>query len=172
MVAADPFDRDDFSGTQGGDSGGQRGFIAVVDFLSHHELQMRTAHRAGNRLGMKAAVERVFVFTPAIRAQGEIAHRGVGTIVGQGGDQRVARTALSTVDEGIAVAAVGRVVQFGQAVGTDESIDWQMDVGGRTRLAVEDGKRFGVFGRAGGDRERAGGRQRRRLAQQRMAESL
>ena len=39
-----------------------------------------------------------------------------GAVVGQRAGQRVARAAVGAVDEGIAVAAVGRVEQFGQAV--------------------------------------------------------
>ena len=78
VIAADAFHRDDFSCAQCGDGSRQRGFIAVELFISRNELQMRPAHRAGDRLGVKAAVERIFVFASAVRAQRKVAHRRIG----------------------------------------------------------------------------------------------
>ena len=70
------------------------------------------------------------------------------------------------------MAAVGRVVHFGAAVGADEAVGWQVNVGLIGCCAVEDGKRCGAFGFAGCGSEWAGGGQGRCFAQQRMAENF
>ncbi len=71
-----------------------------------------TADRAGDRLGVEAAIGRISVLGRQCRAQREAGHRRVGAVVGQGADQGVARPALGAVDERIAETPVGRVVQF------------------------------------------------------------
>jgi hypothetical protein len=77
---------------------------------------MRAADRAGIGLGVKAPVRRVIIFPLAVRAHGEDAHGGVGPVVRDVGDDGEAGAAVGAVDEGIAVAAVGRVEKLPQAV--------------------------------------------------------
>ena len=83
---------------------------------------MRAADRAAVRLGVIAAVFDVVVFPVAVRAHREGAHRGLGPVIGHVLDDREARAAVRAVDEGIAVAAVGRVAQFPQAVLADADV--------------------------------------------------
>jgi hypothetical protein len=65
---------------------------------------------------MEATVAWVLVFSSALRAELKSAHRRVAPVVGDGADDREARPALRAVDEGIAVAPVGRVEQLVQAL--------------------------------------------------------
>ena len=77
----------------------------------------RPAVRAGHRLGVEAAVQRVGVLGGAARAHRKARHRRVRPVVGQVRDDRVARPAVGARDERVVVAAVVGVVQLGQAVG-------------------------------------------------------
>ena len=74
------------------------------------------AFEARVRLRVEAAVERVGVFGGATLAHGEILHGRARAIVGQRVDDREARPAIGTVDEGIAEAAVVRVEKLRRAV--------------------------------------------------------
>jgi hypothetical protein len=115
VKAAEPLDRDDAAAAQQLERGGDR---VAVDRPAPaiDQRQRRSAHRAGVRLGVEAPVQRIGVFAQALRALGEWRHAGLCAVVGQGARQRVARPALRAVDEGIAVAPVGGIEQFGQAV--------------------------------------------------------
>ena len=72
--------------------------------------------------------------------EGPIGHGGTGTVVRQALNHAVARTAVRTVDEWVAVAAVGGVEELAQAVVAGR------DVGGNERTATGRG--------AGRNRER------------------
>ena len=90
------------------------------------ESEARAADRAGDRLGVVAAVERVLVLAAAVRAHGESGHGRPRPVVGEAADDRVARAAVRAVGEGVAVAALaGRrdlleAVRAGGDVGGDE----------------------------------------------------
>jgi len=96
---------------------------------SYMELQSRAAFGAGQGLGVEAAIRRGFVFGTAVVAEREIGHRGVGPVVGHGGDDGVARAALGAIDEGIAVTPFMGIVQLFHAVVTGIKIRWYVDFG-------------------------------------------
>ena len=66
----------------------------------------------------------------AVRAHGEAGHRGGRAVVGDRQHDGVAGPAVGAVREGVAVAAVGRVVHLGQAVVAGAGVDADRDVGG------------------------------------------
>jgi hypothetical protein len=74
-----------------------------------------TAIRAGDRLGVIAAVGRVLVLGVTRRAHLEALHRRVLPVVRRMAHDRQARAALCAVDEWVAVAAVVGVEELGQA---------------------------------------------------------
>ncbi len=86
------------------------------------QFQVRAADRAGVRLGVEAAIQRVFIFFAAGRTQREALHRRVGTVVGQRLDDRKARATVGAVDERVAVAAVGGIEQLAQTVRADAQV--------------------------------------------------
>ncbi len=131
------------------------------------ERKSRTAIGTGERFGMEAPIERVLVFAPAARTEREARHRGVRPIVGQGLDDRVARSALRAIREGIAIAACGRILQFLGAKRATERIRRQMHVCGLAVRARENPEIARAFdrGRRRGREPRP--RERRRLADQR-----
>jgi hypothetical protein len=90
-------------------SPGQR-LVARID-----ERERRPAGGAGVRLGVEAPGRRIGVFTQAEGALRERRHAGLGTVVGELAGQREARAALGAVDEGVAMAPVGRIEQLAQA---------------------------------------------------------
>ena len=77
--------------------------------------QGRPAGRARVGLGVEAAVGGVLVLGAARGAHGEGAHRRALPVVGDAQHDREARPAVRAVREGVAVAAVGRVEDLGQA---------------------------------------------------------
>ena len=76
--------------------------IVILLFETH----LRTTRCASHRLRMKSPVCRVQVFSFAGGTQRKSGHARIWAIVGQRFDQRVARTALRTVDERVGMAAV------------------------------------------------------------------
>ena len=112
MIAADALDRDDLAGSQCRDRGSEgRRTRNLAHLVRVAEFEPRSAVRAGDRLGMKSPVARVGIFGRAVRAQAEACHGRIGAVVRQALDQGVARAALGAIDEGIAVAAIVRIVQ-------------------------------------------------------------
>jgi len=100
---------------------------------------MRTALGTGIRLRMKTARGGCVVFELARRALRELRHAGVGTVVGQTRRQRVARSAVDTVNEGMAITTVGGIKQFRQAIRADRHVGH--DAGLHfARLACRDGE--------------------------------
>ena len=87
-----------------------------------NELYVRAAVRASGGLSVEAPVGRVVVFALAGRTQVEDPHGGVGSVVRDGLDDRVAGAAVRAVDEGVAMATVGAVAQFGETVLADRSV--------------------------------------------------
>jgi len=151
VVAAQPLDRHDVPGPQQRRRAGDVVLAAREPIGGRvcrgDQAQARPADRAGVRLGVKAAVQRVVVFRLAGRAHGEGAHGGHRPVVGHGFDDGVARPAVGAVGEGVAVAAVGRVQDFRQAVGAGGHVRRDQgcpgvggavaDGEGRERLAVK-----------------------------------
>jgi hypothetical protein len=78
--------------------------------------------RAGVWLGVKAPVERIFVFRFASRAHREDPHGRLFTIIRDILHDGEAGAAVGAVDEGIAIAPIGRVEQFTKAVVTGRTI--------------------------------------------------
>ena len=99
------------------------GFPVVIG-----QLKLRAADRAGVGLGMKAAVQRVFVLPLAIRAHLENGHGGQRAVIGNILDDGEARAAVGAVGERIVVAAVAvckDIVEAGLAggyIGRDELV--------------------------------------------------
>ena len=56
------------------------------------------------------------VFLLAFRAEREGVHGGIGTVVGNAGDDAVARAAVGAGDERVAKTSVGGIEKFPQAV--------------------------------------------------------
>ena len=91
------------------------------------ERQARPAGRAGDGLGVVAAVERVLVFPAAVRAHREPGHRRARPVVGQAADDGVAGPAVGAVREGIAVAALARRLDLLEAVGAGGDVGGDED---------------------------------------------
>ena len=96
------------------------------------------AHGAGVGFRMKAAVGGSGILRAARVAEGEPRHGRIRPVVGHGGGDGVARTAIRAVGEGVAIAAVRRVEQLPEAIGTGGQIG--RDEGERTgrHLAGQD----------------------------------
>src|SRR5574343_1977730 len=71
---------------------------------------------------MEATVRRGGIFAGAGRAEREGGEAGRHPVVGNLPADRVARAAVGAGGEGVAPAAVGRVEQVGDAVGTDAGV--------------------------------------------------
>jgi len=102
------------------------------------QSQARPAHGTCIRLSMETPVEGVLILGLAIRAHNEAAHGGVGPVVGQRLDDGETWTAVGAVGERIAIAAVARVEDFGQAVGAGGDVGQHQDRLGAMLLAVPD----------------------------------
>ena len=116
VEAAQALDGDDAAVAQQRQRGGDR--IAGDRPARAHRPARSAGPHTGQALGSawKRRSQRIGVLAQARRALRERRHAGLRAVVGQGAGQRVARAALGAVDEGVAVAAVGRVEQLGQAV--------------------------------------------------------
>ena len=159
VVAADTLDRDDRSAAQRRGSRRHRRSPARTV-----PTQRRATVRAGDGLGVVAAVSGVGVFVGTRLTHREIRHRRGGPVVGQIGDDGIARTAVRARDEGMQVSAIAGVEQFPQAVGADGDIG--RNQGARRRgggvVAVSDRERRVALGRGGFDVDRVDARERRR----------
>ncbi len=89
---------------------------------------------------MIATVRRIVVFRPASSAEREVGHRGMGPIIGQPVDDRVAWATLGAVGERVAVAPGGRVTHFLQAIRTHKVIGRNHDRPGLSRFAGPNGE--------------------------------
>src|ERR687886_328456 len=70
--------------------------------------------RASVGLSVKPSIQWVLVLCMALRTHLKSLHRGVRAIVGKRSQDAEARAAVGTVGEGIAIATVGRIVNFVQ----------------------------------------------------------
>ncbi len=121
VVAAEPLDGDDPAGLEQGDRRRER-FAGERVPGGGDQLQPRAALGTGVGLGVKAPGGGIDVLGATGRAHGEIGHGGQRPVVGNAGDDAVARAAVGAVDERVAETAVGGVEEFGQAVGADAAI--------------------------------------------------
>src|SRR4051794_22631874 len=78
--------------------------------------QPRAARRTRVRLRVEAPVRRIAILRHARAAHREPRHGGALAIVGRALDDGEARTAARAVEEGITVAAVGRIEQLAQTI--------------------------------------------------------
>ena len=123
MEAAQTLDGDELASTQ--QHQGRRDWIAADGLgLCVDERELWPAVRTSVGFGMEAPACRISVLGQAQRALRKRCHTGLGAIVGQGARQRESWAALCAVDEGVAVAPVGRVEQFGQAVVAGGGVGW------------------------------------------------
>lgn len=162
VEAADPFEGDDPAEVEGLAGLGESGLAAGpgaggVGMLGGprrvgggDEPEGRPATRAGDRLGVEAAVEGVLVFPAARRAEGEAGHRGVGAVVRQALEDGEARAAIGAVEEGVAVAAIGRVGKLAEAGVASGDVGRDGGDGRGVGSAGEDGE--ADCGGVGGDR--------------------
>jgi hypothetical protein len=89
---------------------------------------------------MESAVGWILVFCLALRAEGELLHRGVRPVVREGFNDAETGTAVGAIGEGIEKAAILRIEDFAQAIRTGGDV--RQDEGGlfAARLAGADGK--------------------------------
>ena len=90
--------------------------------------ELRPTLRTGERLGMKAPIERVLVLPSALRAKLKAGHGRIWPVVRQRRDNRIARSALRTIRERITKATFGPVLQFFDAIVATEKIRRQVHV--------------------------------------------
>ena len=116
VVAAEALDREDLA-VEEVLHGGAHGVVAVDRRpVALEQAHLRPAHGARVGLRVEAAVERVLVLGLARVAHDEARHRRQRPVVGDPADDREARPAVRAVQKRIAVAAVGRVGELGEAV--------------------------------------------------------
>ncbi len=92
------------------------GIAGNIGFYRRGEPKAWPADRAGVGLGMEPAAGGIVVLGPAGGAHGKRCHGGERSVVGDAGDDGVARAAVGAVDEGVAVAPVCRVKQLSETV--------------------------------------------------------
>ena len=68
---------------------------------------------------MEATVVGVIIFGLTGRTHGEAGHRGQRAVIGDVAGDRKTRATVGAVDKGVAIAAIGWVEEFTQAVSTD-----------------------------------------------------
>src|SRR5262249_46656338 len=98
--------------------------------LSGQQLKPWSASRAAGGLSVKAAVGGVLVLRPAGSAHWEARHRRALAVVGRPGHNRQSGTAVGAVEERIAIAAVGGIEQFREAVRTGGHVRGDKDRAG------------------------------------------
>lgn len=95
---------------------------------SHHlaawipKFSSRPTLGAGDWLCVKTPVSRGLVLSLAVGAHLERGHSGIRAVVGQALDYAVARAAVSAIDEGVAIAPVGRVEHFAETFRADRDV--------------------------------------------------
>ena len=96
--------------------------------LVAEQRELWAAARAGDGLGVEAAVERIGVFAGAVGAERKALHRGAHAVVRQALYDRVARAAAGAVGERIAVAPFARPGNLRKALGARGQIGGQRGV--------------------------------------------
>ena len=123
VIAAESLDGDDRAGAERRDA------------LLERNREPWPADRARDRLRVEAPVGRILVLAPALGTQRKAGHRRARPVVRDVDDDREARPALRAVDERVAVAAIGRVEELGEAVvaGRDVGRDQRTATGALAR---------------------------------------
>ena len=130
MEAAEALDGQDLPGPDERRGLGDDVAAELAPRAGVEEGQARPADRAGDGLGVVAAVERVLVLAPAIGAHGEAGHGRLGAVVGEAADDRIAGAAVGAVGEGVAVAALAGRVDLPEAVGARGDVGRDEDEAG------------------------------------------
>ena len=156
MKAADALHRDDPAG---------RDASAIV---SIGDVDARPAARAGDRLGVEAAVGGIAIVARAILAHRERRHRGLRAVIGQRARQRVARAAMGAVDERIADRTGSRDQTDSSRQSSQTAASAPMRVRAAPVAGRVDLETASPLRRAFVDLDRVDARQRRRLAPQRL----
>jgi len=104
--------------------GEDRALADQVDRVLERQRELRPARGAADRLRVEAAVGRVLVLSPAVRAHREAGHRRRTPVVRDAAHDREARPALCAVHERIAVTPVARVEELMQAVVARGDVGW------------------------------------------------
>ena len=118
VVAAEALDRHDRARPQQAGRDRQR----VTVHPGPVEAEPGTAGRAAHRLRVEPPIAGIAVLPGAVGAHREPGHRREWTVVRDAGHHGEARAAVGAVDERVAVPAVGRVGQLGQAVGAGRGV--------------------------------------------------
>ena len=124
------------------------------------------ADGAGGGLGMKAPVLGIFIFRPALGAEVEHGHGGVGAVIGHRPDDGEPGAAVGAVGEGIPVAPVAGIIDVGQAVVAGGHVRGDQGRGGGQVPALPDGKAGAALGRGGATHHRIDTGQGRGLLRQ------
>ena len=123
MKSAQAFDGDDLSVFDGLRRRPQRRVMPDQNRAAGiPKLELRSARGAGVRLGVKAPVERIFVFGAAILAHLENFHGRVRAVIRQRFDDRKTRSAIRAVCKWISVAAVEGIEDFPKAIAAGRNI--------------------------------------------------
>ncbi len=113
VIAADALDCDDGAVREQRGRARDRRAAGHVGLAGAPQREPRAAVGAGDRLRVKAAVERIVVFAPAGRAQRPFAHRRPRAVVREREHDAEARPAVRAIDVRIAGAPVGGIEEFG-----------------------------------------------------------
>ena len=173
VIAADSLHRDHETRREG-QGRGMHGVGRVATRIAARrvdEPRRRAAFGAGVRLRVEAPVARIVVLRLTAAAHDEAGHRGLRPVVGDAADDREAGPAVRAVDERVAVAAVGRVEQLGEAGVAGRGVG--RHACGRRSAAARGDREASLTGRreiAGGHRLHA--REGRRLGRQASEEPL
>ncbi len=124
------------------------------------------ADGAGGRFGMKAPVLGIFIFRPALGAEVEDGHGGVGAVIGHRPDDGEPGAAVGAVGKGILVAPVAGIIDVGQAVVTGGHVRGDQGRGGGQVPALPDSKAGAALGRGGATHHRVDTGQGRGLPRQ------
>ncbi len=173
VEAAEPLHRDD-PPVQERRRGGEERLVVAGERLAGAapEREARPARRARGRLGVEAPVARLLVLAAAVGAEREAAHRRVRPVVRQRADDGEARAAVRAVQEGIAIPAIGRVVQLGEAVVARREVGKDRDALRATARALSDLEREETRRFEPGGRDAPHDGARRRLGLEARAERL
>src|SRR5262245_10075518 len=108
--------------------------------------------RAGDALGVEAAVARALVLSPALLAEREARHRGAVAVVGQRLDDREPRATACACLQSVSVPSIARIAQLGHACVAHGTVRSRREAWHAIAKHVCDGKTGKPFGLAPGDR--------------------
>ena len=136
MVPAEALDGQDLSLGQQPSGSSDVAVFSIRDSTFALQEIAGPAGRAGDRLRMKPPVFRVAIFASAQLVQQPVFHRGVRTVVRQTQQNGVAGPAIGAIDVGIAVARIGWIEQFFQAIVANRQVGGNARAGMLPMLAL------------------------------------